>query len=341
MFLGLVAERYFRITSEAIKAADPNHMVFGSRFAYVPPEPVVAASAKYLEVVSFNCYANDPLGVIKAYSAFGKPLIIGEFSFRGKDSGLPNTRGAGPVVETQQDRANAFSRYVTLALGEPNLVGYHWFEHCDEPKEGRFDGEDSNYGVVNIKDEPYITLTQEMARINARAEQLHRGSRPAALVRGGGTGECAGPLPPGRVYAQGSRASLRRRAVFCLSKCVCRASQIVIVIVLAMRCDGLQRTSPTRFTAHLNARRSVRPGRQGPVRDCVGVRRRVQRGSGKLDKRRPQNVAFRRRRLYAEWGSPGFQAGSLRPARCRARTEAGEAVSQKPTRATSIWHFEL
>ena len=175
VFLGLLAERYFRITSEAIKAADPNHMVFGSRFAYVPPEPVVAASAKYLEVVSFNCYANDPLGVIKAYSAFGKPLIIGEFSFRGKDSGLPNTRGAGPVVETQQDRTNAFSRYVTLALGEPNLVGYHWFEHCDEPKEGRFDGEDSNYGVVNIKDEPYITLTQEMARINARAEQLHRG----------------------------------------------------------------------------------------------------------------------------------------------------------------------
>ena len=175
VFLGLLAERYFRITSEAIKAADPNHMVFGSRFAYVPPEPVIAASAKYLEVVSFNCYANDPLGVIKAYSAFGKPLIIGEFSFRGKDSGLPNTRGAGPVVETQQDRANAFSRYVTLALGEPNLVGYHWFEHCDEPKEGRFDGEDSNYGVVNIQDEPYITLTQEMARINARAEQLHRG----------------------------------------------------------------------------------------------------------------------------------------------------------------------
>ena len=42
-------------------------------------------------------------------------------------------------------------------------------------EEGRFDGGDSNYGVVNIKDETYITLTQEMARINARAEQLHRG----------------------------------------------------------------------------------------------------------------------------------------------------------------------
>jgi len=36
-----------------------------------------------------------------------------------------------------------------------NLVGYYWFVHCDEPKEGRFNGENSNYGVVNIHDEVY------------------------------------------------------------------------------------------------------------------------------------------------------------------------------------------
>jgi agarase len=136
---------------------------------------VIVAAAKYLDVVSFNCYATDPRHAIQAYSVFGKPLIIGEFSFRGTDSGLPNSKGAGPVVATQAERAQAFEHYVTLALGEPNLVGYHWFEHCDEPKEGRFDGENSNYGVVNIKDEPYQMLVETMTRINAQAEQLHRG----------------------------------------------------------------------------------------------------------------------------------------------------------------------
>jgi len=124
--------------------------------------------------VSFNCYADEPRSVIQAYSVFGKPCIIGEFSFRGKDSGLPNTRGAGPVKDTQKQRTEAFAHYVTLALSQPNLVGYHWFEHCDEPKEGRFDGENSNYGVVNIKDEPYTTLVEEMTRINNKAEELHR-----------------------------------------------------------------------------------------------------------------------------------------------------------------------
>jgi hypothetical protein len=174
-FLTRLAERYFRITAEAIKDADPNHMNFGCRFAYVPPEPVVAAAAKYVDAISFNCYRPDPRQTIEKYSAFGKPLIIGEFSFRSEDSGLPNTRGAGPKVKTQAERAAAFKSYVTLALQNPNLVGYHWFEHCDEPKEGRFDGENSNYGVVNIRDEVYEELTGAMTEINAEAEALHEG----------------------------------------------------------------------------------------------------------------------------------------------------------------------
>lgn len=173
-FLAALAERYFRITCEAVRAADPNHIVFGCRFAYVPPTPVVAASAKYLDAISFNCYERDPRRVIEAYSVFGKPLIIGEFAFRGADSGMPNTRGAGPVVKTQADRAAAFERYVTSALSQPNVIGYHWFEHADEPKQGRFDGEDSNYGIVNIRDEPYETLLRAMSRVHAQAEELHR-----------------------------------------------------------------------------------------------------------------------------------------------------------------------
>ena len=174
-FLARLAERYFRITSEAIKAADPNHMNFGCRFAYVPPQPVIAAVAKYVDAISFNSYQLDPREVISRYSAFGKPLIIGEFSFRSADSGLPNTKGAGPKVKTQAERAAAFKNYVTLALQNPNLVGYHWFEHCDQPKEGRFDGENSNYGVVNIRDEAYQDLTRAMTEINAKAETLHEG----------------------------------------------------------------------------------------------------------------------------------------------------------------------
>jgi len=55
---------------------------------------------------------------------------------------------------------------------KPSVVGYHWFEHADQPAEGRFDGENSNYGTVTIEDNPYLELTETMTMINAAAEQL-------------------------------------------------------------------------------------------------------------------------------------------------------------------------
>jgi hypothetical protein len=173
-FAGLVAEQYFSITRDAIRAADPHHLNFGCRFAYVPSAAVIEVSQRYLDAISFNCYQVDPRKVIRAYAVFKKPLIIGEFTFRGRDSGLPNTRGAGPHVDTQTERAAAFARYVELALGEPEIVGYHWFQHNDQPKEGRFDGENSNYGVVDKNDERWPELTGAMRATNAKAEALHR-----------------------------------------------------------------------------------------------------------------------------------------------------------------------
>lgn len=172
-FLALLAGRYFAQTVAAIKAVDANHLVLGSRFAFPPPPEVVAAAGRHVDVVSFNCYGPDPNGALDAYEATGKPCLLGEFSFRGADSGLPNTNGAGPVVATQAERASAFRRYVTAGLKRPMLVGYHWFEHADQPAEGRFDGENSNFGTVTIDDRVYDELTREMTAVNAEADAIH------------------------------------------------------------------------------------------------------------------------------------------------------------------------
>lgn len=170
-FLKLVASRYFSVSKEAIRAADPHHLILGCRFAGYMPGPVLEAMRDQVDVVSFNHYGQkpptEPLREIQRM--VGRPVIISEFSFRARDSGLPNTRGAGVIVDTQQERAEHLQAYVTALLEDPSVVGYHWFEHADEPAEGRFDGEDSNYGLVNIKDEPYATLVETMTRVNAEA----------------------------------------------------------------------------------------------------------------------------------------------------------------------------
>lgn len=173
-FLGIAAERYFELTAKAVRAVAPHHLVFGCRFAYVPAPPVIEAAARWLDVISFNRYDRDPAAAIARYAVFGKPLLIGEFSFRAADSGLPNKHGVGPIVRNQQERGEAFRVYVQKAMASPLVVGYHWFEHADQPAEGRFDGEDSNYGLVNIHDDPYAEFVRVVTEVNASAEQWHR-----------------------------------------------------------------------------------------------------------------------------------------------------------------------
>lgn len=173
-----VAQQYFRVCYNAIRNEDPNHMILGVRFAGKAPEPVLLSLKDYVDIVSFNTYNARPpketLGEIHAIT--GRPLMITEFSFKAMDSGLPNSKGAGKPLTTQQERADSYATFVTDLARMPYVVGYHWFEYADQPKEGRFDGENSNYGLVNLKDEPWKTLTDEMSKMNTLVETIHAGS---------------------------------------------------------------------------------------------------------------------------------------------------------------------
>lgn len=175
-FLARVAARYFDICARAIHAADPNHLYLGARFSGTPPDPVTRA-ARAADVVSINIYRLDPRSLVEhVYQLTHRPVLITEFAFRAEDSGLPNTQGAGPKVPDQAARAQAYQDFVTKLESLPEAVGYHWFEWCDEPKQGRFDGENSNYGLVNIKDQPYAQFVTAVTEANQQALAVHQKS---------------------------------------------------------------------------------------------------------------------------------------------------------------------
>ncbi|MFH0878626.1 MAG: hypothetical protein V2A34_02830 [Lentisphaerota bacterium] len=183
---GLVAEQYFKLCAEMIKKYDTNHLFLGSRFAERAQEPVMAACGKYADVVSLNHYRRTgipdilQIGTISALA--GKPVMITEFSFRAMEnsSGCPNSKGADVTVQTQADRARAFRNYATTVLAQPYIMGYDWFMYHDQPPSGRFDGEDSNYGLLDIHDQPYTELLNAITEINGRAIELHAQSAQAA-----------------------------------------------------------------------------------------------------------------------------------------------------------------
>jgi hypothetical protein len=181
----VVARRYFATCRDAVRKADANHLILGCRFAGYAPEPVLRGLADSVDVVSFNNYdQNAPIETLRAiHRLTGRPLMLTEFGFKAKDSGLPNTKGAGQAVATQADRAAGFTRYVQGLIDQPFMVGFHWFEHADEPKEGRFDGENSNYGLVTIEDTPWDVLVTKMTEVNAGLEARHAGSEGSQVVR--------------------------------------------------------------------------------------------------------------------------------------------------------------
>jgi hypothetical protein len=95
-----------------------------------------------------------------------------------EDCILPNLRGAGIPVATQTERAEAYERYTTQALSLPFVVGLHWFQYTDQPFQSRaHDGENSNYGLVTIEDEPYVTLVEKMRQVNAQAATIAGAAR--------------------------------------------------------------------------------------------------------------------------------------------------------------------
>lgn len=175
-FLREYARTYFKTCREAIQAADPNHLVLGCRFAGYAPQPVIEAMAEFIDVVSYNHYGfSAPVEPLrKLHAATGRPILLTEFSFKARDSGLPNTRGAGRPLDTQSERAEHFERYVTALASLPFVVGYHWFQYSDQPPEGRFDGENSNFGLVRGDDQPWAELVERFTQVNARLEEIHR-----------------------------------------------------------------------------------------------------------------------------------------------------------------------
>jgi len=180
-FLATVSQQYFSVISEAIKRADPNHLFLGCKLLDSSAQMLIAIAkgsvdgGQHVDVHSIDIYDYTPdvAKMQQVYNAVQIPWLIAEFSFRGNDSGLPNKKGAGPIVPNQAARAQDFTTYVIELLKLPFAVGYHWFEYVDEPAEGRFDGEDSQYGVVNIGDVVYTVITDQMKKINQEAESLH------------------------------------------------------------------------------------------------------------------------------------------------------------------------
>lgn len=170
-FLGLMAERYYQLVHDLIRKYDRRALILGDRYqSFYYPE-VARASARWVDASSSNLNASWSDGTyLRCYldtlhRLTGKPILISEFysAARENRSGNRNSSGVFPVAATQAERARALRTTLARLAGTPYVLGADWFQYFDEPRHGRDDGENFNFGLVDIHDRPYDPVTAAFA----------------------------------------------------------------------------------------------------------------------------------------------------------------------------------
>jgi hypothetical protein len=177
--LETLSRKYFQTVRDAIRGADPNHLVLGIRFAGQAPDPVLRANDVF-DVYSINIYRFEPPAdqIRRIAAVLDKPILIGEFHFGAAE------RGYAPslvMVKDQTERGVAYQYYVERAAALPSIVGTHYFQLVDQPVSGRFDGENYNLGFLTQLDTPYPEMVSFARATHRRVYAVHAGAEPPVV----------------------------------------------------------------------------------------------------------------------------------------------------------------
>ena len=210
-FMGVVAERYYSVCENAMRAHDANHLYMGDRFALwtmaMVDHPMHrqywAASGRHCDVVSVNRYGWPESEPAKSffnilYQETGKAIIIGEWNRWADDSINVHP---WPGCETQMVRAaeavQMLDQYFdfTEPISEHHpFVGTGWFAWYDQPTLGRPDGEAYQIGVINAEDEEYLPFTDLIASHHAQVYDYLIDGTPIELPQAPPAGDPQGTV---------------------------------------------------------------------------------------------------------------------------------------------------
>ena len=186
---GVVAGRYYEVVTRALRAADPDALVLSDRLPIYYDPDAVRAMAPHVDVIATNYNVDSGDGWIARYYfdglrrlTGGKPVLVSEWFFAARENRTGNlNNGHLMTVGTQAERARGAAAAAERFARIPEVVGLHWFQWSDDPRGGRRDGEDYNFGLVDVHDRPYEELVARLGETNPRLPALHAGARvPAA-----------------------------------------------------------------------------------------------------------------------------------------------------------------
>jgi hypothetical protein len=190
---GIVAEHYYRLVHSALREADPEALIFADRLPIYYDPAAVRTMAPYVDVIATNYDVDSPDGWIARYYFEGirqltgnKPVLISEWFFAAHENRTGNrNNGHLMTVQRQDERAKGAAAAAKQFARQPGIVGIHWFQFYDYPRGGRADGEDYNFGLVDIDDQPYEELVEALSQANPTLPLIHQDQRLSAYPSAG------------------------------------------------------------------------------------------------------------------------------------------------------------
>ena len=187
---GVVTEHYYALAERAIREADPDALFLGDRLPIYYDPAAVRAMASHVDAIATNYNVDSGDGWIARYYFDGleklsgdKPILVTEWFFAAHENRTGNrNNGHLLTVATQAERASGAAAATRNFAALPEIVGSQWFQYYDHPKGGRADGEDYNFGLIDIEDQPYQGLVEALAAANRDAPAIHDAAKAPDAV---------------------------------------------------------------------------------------------------------------------------------------------------------------
>ena len=171
-FLRVIAREYFRVMGEANRKHDPDHLIFGDRFAFntIVPE-VLEEMLPWVDAIAIQPPFQPGFPKEKyqeIHELTKKPILICDFAIRFKD-GDKSIRG----WQLQEDARAAgvhYAEYIRAALETPYIIGAFWCNPIDSTP--AFNKSGIKQGLFDEGLKPRPGLGETVLELNEHIEQL-------------------------------------------------------------------------------------------------------------------------------------------------------------------------
>jgi hypothetical protein len=167
-FCRLVLETYFQTVATAIRQADPNHLLLGSRFhgLALNNDDLFRVAGQHIDVISVNYYhrwdvEHERLATWAQLA--GRPLLISEFYARRIPGPQSDGPGAGFRVREERGRGLFYQHFAQGLAAVPACVGWHWHRFSDYADAAT----DITQGIALPNGQPHAEVLSIMRATNA------------------------------------------------------------------------------------------------------------------------------------------------------------------------------